>query len=225
MKKLIALSAALLLLFSLASCKKLIDVNLGNGAEFKYDSEYVKQNLTGDYSITYKTVSYENGQASAPTYTTATRTSQGYYYETTDEDGYKQGILYILSGDKYLQCYGSPEEGFELPEETEYTYAYTKEEVETLGGWGVFGFMTYYSDWATMMSADGTETIAGRKCDKFKAGFSILGTGIQNIYAVDQQTGVCMKYALAASAQGEYGAFEFECTEFKTGGCSLPAYS
>ena len=54
--------------------------------------------------------------------------------------------------------------------------------------------MKNYGELASLMKADGTETIAGRKCDKFKAGVTIMGAGIQNSYSVDQQTGICMKY-------------------------------
>ncbi|MCL2434466.1 MAG: hypothetical protein FWD16_08135 [Clostridia bacterium] len=230
MKKILTLSLTVLLmlatLLTLASCGSLGGGGGGSGGEFKYSKEFVAQNLTGDYSITYKTTNYENGQAGDPTFSTTVRTSNGYYYETADKDGNKSGILYVLHDDKYVMYQGSIEEGFTKPENLEYTLQLTQEEIENgYSGFGLFNFMTNYSDWSSMMKADGTETIAGRKCDKFRAGISFMGAGIQNLYSVDQQTGICMRYALAATAKGESGAYEFECTDFQIGGVKLPAYS
>jgi len=224
MKKFITLSIALLLIFSLTACN-LISLDIGDGSDFKYNSEYVKENLTGDYSITYKSVTYGNGQIESTNYFKVISTDEGVYTEITDEDGYKSGYLFVRNGDNYILCEGSPEDGFTKPESLEYAYQVTKEQAEAYGGMGLNYFINYYSDMASLMKSDGTETIAGRKCDKFKAGITILGAGVQNFYSVDQQTGICMKFALAASAQGESGGMEFECVEFLTSGVQLPAYN
>lgn len=228
MKKLISLSLVALMLLPLAAC----GIGGGgrggaSGGNFKYDDDFVKTNMPAEYLLTYKTTNYENGQPKPSSYATTIKTANGYYYESGDEDGYNSGSLYILHDGKYVQYSGTKEEGFTKPseEEMQWTYQWEPDQIELMAGSGILSYMTYYSTFAELMKPDGTETIAGRKCDKFKASIGLFGVGVQYAYSVDQQTGVCLRFGFAATTPEDSGALTFECTEFQLTGVSLPSYS
>ena len=84
------------------------------------------------------------------------------------------------------------------------------------------GFFTAYHNDTDVMNKVGTETIAGRSCDKFSDSAAAIGVAVNWTYFIDRETGVCLKYQVDQSAGNI--SMTFECTEFKTSGVSLPAY-
>ena len=224
MKKFLALTLVLILALSmLASCglgEKLVN-NVINGGDddgddtpFPYGNgnDFIKENLKGDYSITYE---YSYGDEETLTVKTA-RTSEGYYFSY-----YGIESLYIKDGDKYVAYQGSAEEGFT---KIDFLEPMELEEVESYTAFGT-GFMSQYSSDISGMKRDGSETVAGRDCDKYTYSIGAFGVGLKYSYSIDKATGVCLKWAYDLAAGGNSGSLSFTCTEFKTSGVTLPSYS
>lgn len=191
--------------------------NSSGGDAFQYGSDYIAEKLKGDYSITYKySVSGADGSDDAMT-SKYIRTSDGYYMAYSGLE-----MLYIKDGDMYDTYMGSEAEGFT---KMDFMDPISKEEVESNMGL-VGGFMSQYSAWdKSDMKRDGSETIAGRKCEKYTYSASAFGSAVKYSYCIDKDTGVCLKYSFDVSAIGQgAGSMTFECTEFKTHGVSLPNY-
>lgn len=165
--------------------------------------------LKGDLSITMKTTDstlkdWESIQVSM-------RTAEGYYYSISGEGGFKQ--LYVKDGNNYQVYmdwgqgegyinYGTPTSKEQIEDVIFYNSTYKK--VEKL----------YGSVW----KKDGTETVAGRICDKYTITIAAEGKTGTMSYCYDQKTGIQLK----SSAETSEGKLVTECTEFKTSGVVLP---
>ena len=212
-KNMILAAGAVILALSLSSCGK-----GGGDREISYDRDYVREKLTGDYSVTYKRTSYGYENAEETTYTTTTKTSGGLYYEFIDVDGQNRSTLFIKVGDGYVMCEGSAGGGFMLRNAPS-AHKYTESEAEEHIGFKNSGYMTAYSAHEPMTTPVGDEEIAGRDCDKFEV--EIPGQeGVDSFY-IDKETGVCLKFTPGA----EDKTSGFECADFRRVGVYLPPYT
>ena len=192
------------------------DKSGGGGKEdFKYGNgkDYIAENLKGDYSITYKATGSSTDDVYEVIYA---RTSEGYYINFPGMD--MGPMLYIKNGDKY-DLYLKNKNG-DVFEKVDFIDPIDEDQVQepVLGG-----FMTSYGS-LSGFERNGSETVAGRDCDKFELSAAGMGAAIRQIYCIDKETGVCMKFSIDLAADGQVGGVTFECTEFKTSGVSLPAY-
>jgi|GEM_PF-3101697 len=168
----------------------------------------INNNYKGDYSITYKStmpgVEGEQRQVFM-------RTSQGYYFEVP---GMKS--LFIKDGDEYLSYNDMRGNGLEV-----YGDPITQEQAEDIFT-AVYGFKVLPAAeelYGAKLKKDGTETVAGRKCDKYSTTITgEEGTGKVS-YCIDQQTGLILKSAI----EGAGNKIVQECIEFKTSGITLPS--
>ena len=182
-----------------------------SGDKFEYGNpaDFIANNLKGDYSITYK---YTIGGAEESFEITCARTSEGYLYRTMGIE-----YLYIKNGDKYDMYLGSSAMG--------YMKIDTMTDEDVLDTLTMFtGFMTSYGDNVSDLKKDGSETIAGRNCDRYTFEADGFGVKVSYIYCIDKATGVCMKFVYDITTAGEAAGLTFECIEFKTSGVTLPDY-
>ncbi|MCL1913172.1 MAG: hypothetical protein FWG10_04690 [Eubacteriaceae bacterium] len=230
MKKSFAIALAVVLAFSLlAACGGGNDRN-GNGGgnnsnsissedieelfDFNYDKNFLDNNLKGDFSITYKMImppseDSEGGEMVM----TFMRTSEGYYM-SFGEEGFNQ--LALDNGDTYdIYMDWGDGEGYR-----EYGNL-TKEEIEqSLAFIGALDSMSMYESLSgSKFKKAGTETIAGRSCDKYSVIITSEEVSATLSFSFDQQTGVFMKSVI----ESPEGAMIQECTEFKTSGVALPS--
>jgi hypothetical protein len=185
----------------------------GNGS-FDYGQSYIDNNLPDSYRLVYSITAYDNSGVSSVTWEQI-RTSKGYYFNTEDGDG----LLFIKNGQTYdLYILGS--DGVYENSGMDFEQSY----VENLMS-GFLGYMTNYVAYQNSMSKSGSDTVAGRACDKYSFAYAhALYGSVTYSCSIDKATGVCLKWSMDAQAHGEKGGYEFVCTHFSTSGVSLPAY-
>ena len=216
MRKLFVLAVVLVLGLSLIACGSGNGNSGGSSSSDKFEygngTDYIANNLKGDYSITYKYSSSGDDFLEI----TCARTSSGYYYKYAELE-----VLYIKNGSKYDTYYNITGNGF-----TKVTWIDPKTEDDVKSEFMfITGFMTHYGSNASDMTKIGSETVAGRNCDKYKYAWSYLGSSVQYTYCIDKATGVCLKYTYDVASGGQSGNLSFECTAFKTSGITLPSYN
>lgn len=252
MKKIITLILAMTMILSLASCSNIMvddkqgednqQVSQDNKNDNKNDNEndsandnqnenpdnentdtdtygekYISDHLKGDYSITYKITVKDNSNDEEGLTVTSMKTKYGYYFNI-----YGAEMLYIKSGDKYDQYMGDGAGGFSKMTDEQITEEEVKSAAES-----VTSYMVNYEEFKDEMKKIGSETVAGRSCDKFSFEESSFGLVAKFEYCIDKETGVCLKYTIESKVSGETGAYgyNFECTEFKTSGVTLPKHN
>lgn len=203
------------------SVKSLVDESDDNSdtgdTQFEYGEDYITSHLGDEYSIKYSLTSYDNGQASN-TYTVAlSKNEKGYYVDLGGGAEY----MYIKEGDVYVMCVRDEESSIFKKVSL---FTMSEEEVKTSVE-ATLGYMAYYSYYTDNLEKDGTATVCGRTCVKYKLKSYGWGASSSLVYYIDKETGVCMKYEAAIAAGGEYGSFTFECIEFSLSNVKLPAYS
>ena len=219
MKKFLILCLALIMLLAFAACgggggKDDDKFEYGNGADF------IAKNLKGDYSITYRySYSSDSSNALVMTYT---KTSNGIYYSYNGIEG-----LYVKNGSKYDIYQKDEEDG--VFRKVDFMDPITQAELEndpyySLTFLFLEGFMSQYGSFASGMKKTGSETVAGRNCDKYTYSFSGGGMAYKYTTLIDKTTGVCLKWQVEGSVYGQTSNVTFECTEFKTSGVTLPAH-
>ena len=231
-KRLIVLLTTIFLTLSFASCGKSED-NIASDLNslfpipqinetatpevpgFNYGSSYIDEHLKGDYSITYKITSSGTGETTSAYDIKMMHTDAGYYISM----GEGRELLYIKAGDKYTMYMGDSKNGFVAYGEPTYSEDDVKSQTQLF-----LGYMTMYVDFKEQLKMSGTETIAGKSCDKYLFDYDFLGSKLKYEYYIDKETGVCMKFYIEGSGAESAGQFTFECTEFKTDGVTLPAY-
>jgi hypothetical protein len=196
----------------------------GEGGSFEYDSDYITEHLTGDYTITYKVTFYSTGEAPAVSNQKITRTSAGYYFETrgtSEGEVEEESRLYVKTGSEYyLYQYNEDDDIYVLEHSTPYDEETMKQQVTAY-----MSYLSMHSEQSGLKS-DGTDTVAGRSCDKYKYSISLLGmAGMAYSYSIDKETGVCLKYAIDVSGGGQKTGYEFLCTEFNTTSAVLPEFA
>ena len=97
---------------------------------------------------------------------------------------------------------------------------YTPEKVEALCDQytsTLFGYLTMYSEHASIPMVKTATTVAGRQCDSYSFSIGILDYSIAYSLSIDVETGVCLEWKFSGQA-GEAGSASvaFECTSFKT---------
>lgn len=167
-----------------------------------------EHNYTGDYAITYRFTNSDSGGDSTQVYM---HNAQGYYMsfgEAGSQGGYE--ALYIKNGDAYdaymnMAGTGFTSAGASMPRdevEKGFIFLSTKSAVKDIG----------------IMKRDGSETVAGRSCEKYTAAVTTPEASGKVSYSFDKQTGVLLKW----TTESTEGSMVYECTEFKTSGVTLP---
>lgn len=183
-----------------------------------YTWEYILSHLPAEFSISYKIILNDDyGQETF--YSKVVRTSKGYYFE--GEGGPENSDLYIKNGDKYDNYYYDYYE-----KKFVFNDGYPQSSQSSLDDKFLISCGIYMAPWATTtgFTKSGSQTIAGRSCDKYIFNAVAPGVNISYTYFIDKATGVCLKMTFEASAGSQYGGYEFECIEFKTTGVTLPSY-
>ena len=187
---------------------------------FKYDDpvNYIKEHLTGDYSLTYLVTVNAPEETKEFNYIQM-RTEEGYFLNYMDQD-----VLFIKNGDMYDCYYRNVSKGYE---KADFLEQMTEEEVEKMLWSRTQANIIHKHDMLVMSNYDakGEDTIAGRKCDKFTENKVAVGAASGCSVWIDQETGVCMKYDYGVAIKGVIGEVIFECTEFKTGDVKLPEHN
>jgi hypothetical protein len=184
-------------------------------AAFDYSTDYIDDHLKGDYSIAYKITSKENNGESFEYTVKMMRTSEGYYV-SMDKD---TELLFIKNGDKYTMYVGDSENGLQPYGDATLTEEDIKSQAQVF-----LGYMSNYNEFKDELKRDGSETIAGKSCEKYVYNYSAQGSQLKFEYFIDKETGVCMKFFIEGSNQEGSGQYTFECTEFKTSGVTLPQH-
>lgn len=139
-------------------------------------------------------------------------------YWNIDEDG--EGVAFLISDDKdYAYGYST------YNDEWEYNYKMplASDDLSTFEMYfGLSGWLYMGHEYDGSLKKSGTTTVAGRKCDVYKYSMNILIEKVEYTLAVDQATGVTMKYDLGAAAYGQSASAGFEVTSFKTNNVKVP---
>ena len=180
-------------------------------SEFSIGKDEIKSNFKGDFSITFQLhISASDESAEM----TIMRSSDGCYLATPDFQ-----YLYIKNGDTY-DLYFPSDDGFY---KVDFIEPQTEEQVEANMG-VLYDLITTHSS-ISGLKKDGSETVAGRSCDKYTESAVGFGLALGATYCVDKETGACLKFQYDMATQEGMGRMTFECTEFLTSGINLPAYN
>ncbi len=182
---------------------------------FDYSDTYLADHLQGDYSITYRFTYYTEGEDTLVQTITCARAGDGYYIKMGEEST----ILYIKNGEKYDMYVGDPNGNLTKIE----GMVATEEEVQA-ATLPFLGYMGAYAEYDDALHKSGDATVAGRSCEQYTYEGAYLDTSARYDYYIDKETGACLKFFMAVSDNNIKGSYEFECTEFKTSGVSLPNY-
>lgn len=232
MKRIFAAVLALILAFSLLTAcgdsssdsdtnvngggdnNKSEDNNVIGGEAFEFGTDYINNNLKGDYHIIYDITTYENGETDSVTMEQI-KTQDGYYFSS---DG--DGVLFIKNGAAY-DMYVEYDGGYEKS-----GVSYTDDIVSAMMI-GITGYMTTYAAFGSSLNKTGTQTVLGRDCVEYKFDYvyPVYGYKFKYTYYIDKATGVCLKFLTEVEGEGEKIGYEFECSTFETSGVKLPAYN
>ena len=183
--------------------------------EFVYNQDYIDKNLGDEYWITYSYQSKSNGVAEDPLLITTAENEGGYYYK----DNQGNETLFLLNGSTF-DVYMPNDDGdlAKVPD-----LQLSKENVEGYST-SFLNYMTIYEVAIGDMTADGSETVAGRLCDKYVFHAVSIAASIDIHYSIDKATGVCLRYETEAISGNDTGAFQFVCTVFKTSNVEMPSH-
>ncbi|MFT3951795.1 MAG: hypothetical protein QM689_07640 [Oscillospiraceae bacterium] len=186
--------------------------------EFQYGDDYIAAHLGDEYSITYAYKTYGSTDGATEIDMTFSKTPEGCYYKYGNEAGSE--ILYIKNGDMYdYYIRDTAEDTFKIVQGVRFK----QEDIETSAA-SFLGYMDTYQDYADELEKTGTETVAGRDCDIYADKNNVVYGSLGVQYAIDQETGACLKFSVEYKDGESAAGYSFECTEFKTEGVTLPAY-
>lgn len=183
-----------------------------------YGKDYIKNHLGNNYSITFTVKTKVDNQTDTKTETMIV-TEEGYYYisEANNINGQtNQENWFIRNSANEYDMWFRNSQGI-IGRSSFGNTTCTEEDLQiTLGM--EFTYMSMYdgTGMAQFMEKSGTDTIAGRECDKYIYGGTYP-------YLIDKETGVCLKFTMATLTGG--GITEYEVANFTVGGASLPAYN
>lgn len=228
MKKTLFLVLALMLLLSVAGCgskKPANDPgnnsgnnnnsnnnNNNNEESFKYTKDYINNVLKGDYSITYRYTTTTGGGGSIEL--TSIHTSEGYCLKAAGTE-----TLYIKNDAGTYDMYtGAGGKFVKIPMDP-----LTEADVQSMSF--AYNFMQKAAATKGLTKA-GSETVAGRDCEKYTQTATGYGSTFTAVFYVDKATGICMKFSYDVDSANEGQSFDltFECLEFKTSGVTFPKY-
>ena len=219
MKKILAILLAAMMLLSLSSCGF---VNIkGEEVELNYDTAKMQENLEklrnedGIY-VELLITSYESGDKPVMSTMAYAETEDMFYFK-----GEKSESYYDFTDDTKTVMYDKNEEGVWVRSEVVYSETgMTREQMETsceLQASSIFTYLDMYEQFNGQKMKKSTVEIAGRTCDEFNVSIGILGYGMSYVFAVDPETGMCLKWSFSASAGMEGSAsVSFTCNKFET---------
>ena len=182
---------------------------------FEYGLEYIEKNLKDNYRIVYDITTYENGDTNSVTMEQIWA-KEGFYFA---QDG--NGMLLIKNGDNYDMYADAGNGKYEkIP------ISYPKDAAEAMVI-GITAYMNSYAVYGSMLKKDGSETVAGRDCEKYimEYTYPVHNYKYKYTYSIDKATGVCLKFKMDLQGEGKKIGHEFIATEFQTSGVSLPKYN
>lgn len=219
MKKLFAIIIATMMLLSLSSCGF---VNIkGEEVELNYDTAKMQENLEklrnedGIY-VELLITSYESGDKPVMSTMAYAETEDMFYFKGEESESY-----YDFTDDTKTVMYDKNEEGVWVRSEVVYSETgMTREQMETsceLQASSIFTYLDMYEQFNGQKMKKSTVEIAGRTCDEFNVSIGILGYGMSYVFAVDPETGMCLKWQISASAGMEGSASaSFTCNKFES---------
>ena len=219
MKKLFAIIIATMMLLSLSSCGF---VNIkGEEVELNYDTAKMQENLEklrnedGIY-VELLITSYESGDKPVMSTMAYAETEDMFYFKGEESESY-----YDFTDDTKTVMYDKNEEGVWVRSEIVYSETgMTREQMETsceLQASSIFTYLDMYEQFNGQKMKKSTVEIAGRTCDEFNVSIGILGYGMSYVFAVDPETGMCLKWQISASAGMEGSASaSFTCNKFES---------
>ena len=219
MKKILAILLAAMMLLSLSSCGF---VNMkGEEVELNYDTAKMQENLEklrnedGIY-VELLITSYESGDKPVMSTMAYAETEDMFYFKGEESESY-----YDFTDDTKTVMYDKNEEGVWVRSEVVYSETgMTREQMETsceLQASSIFTYLDMYEQFNGQKMKKSTVEIAGRTCDEFNVSIGILGYGMSYIFAVDPETGMCLKWQISASAGMEGSASaSFTCNKFES---------
>ncbi len=222
MKKLFGMTAVLLsLLLGLTSCGGLFGLGKGDEVVLEYDVEEMQANMDrikneDGILIELTVTSIETGQMAESEKMTYAETRNYFYYHAGEQELYMD-----FSDVTKAVTYTKNSEGVWEKYDTVYAdTGLTREQLEAQNALytaGFFGYLGNYSQFAGQSMKKSSETVAGRECDKFSLSVGAFGYGINYAFAIDRETGMCLKWEYGASAGMEGSAsVSFTCTKFET---------
>lgn len=207
------------MLLSLSSCGF---VNIkGEEVELNYDTAKMQENLEklrnedGIY-VELLITSYESGDKPVMSTMAYAETEDMFYFKGEESESY-----YDFTDDTKTVMYDKNEEGVWVRSEVVYSETgMTREQMETsceLQASSIFTYLDMYEQFNGQKMKKSTVEIAGRTCDEFNVSIGILGYGISYVFAVDPETGMCLKWQISASAGMEGSASaSFTCNKFES---------
>ena len=208
-----------MMLLSLSSCGF---VNIkGEEVELNYDTAKMQENLEklrnkdGIY-VELLITSYESGDKPVLSTMAYAETEDMFYFKGEESESY-----YDFTDDTKTVMYDKNEEGVWVRSEIVYSETgMTREQMETsceLQASSIFTYLDMYEQFNGQKMKKSTVEIAGRTCDEFNVSIGILGYGMSYIFAVDPETGMCLKWQISASAGMEGSASaSFTCNKFES---------
>ena len=208
-----------MMLLSLSSCGF---VNIkGEEVELNYDTAKMQENLEklrnedGIY-VELLITSYESGDKPVMSTMAYAETEDMFYFKGEESESY-----YDFTDDTKTVMYDKNEEGVWVRSEIVYSETgMTREQMETsceLQASSIFTYLDMYEQFNGQKMKKSTVEIAGRTCDEFNVSIGILGYGMSYIFAVDPETGMCLKWQISASAGMEGSASaSFTCNKFES---------
>ena len=162
--------------------------------------------LPAEYSITYQ-VAQENGKL---TEVTMERDADGYiYFASAAEE-----LLFVPSGAGYLLYRPNLSGVFLQVDDTLYTEDYVEEATAE------FQEYVQKSSLRSSQSAEFVEeqVICGRACDLYRIDMTLGAYEQDDLLAIDQETGVCMRWDIESQVDGYELSAEgsFSCVQFET---------
>ena len=218
MKKILTLILAGFMLLSLCSCNI---VNMkGDEVELNYDTAKMEANMNeikqdGLY-VELMVTSYESGDKPETSRMAYAETEDMFYFVGDGMETY-----YDFSDDAKTVMFDKNEEGVWVRSEIIYAETgMTREQMKAnceLQASAIFNYLGSYEQFNGQKMKKTTTTVAGRECDEFNISVGFMGYGMNYIFAVDPETGMCLKWSVSASAGIEGSAsVSFTCNKFET---------
>ena len=219
MKKLLSLTIAVFMLLSLCSCGF---INMkGEEVELNYDTAKMQENMDklrnedGIY-VELLITSYESGDKPVTGTMAYAETADMFYFRGEASESY-----YDFSDETKTVMFDKNEEGVWVRSEVVYAETgMTREQMEAqceLQASAIFTYLDMYEQFNGQKMKKTTTEIAGRTCDEFNISVGIMGYGMSYVFAVDPETGMCLKWQISASAGMEGSASaSFTCNKFES---------
>ena len=218
MKKLWILLIVGVMMLSLTACGI---VNMeGEEAEINYDSEKMEASMetmkTQGLLVELTVTSQESGSQTETGTITYAETANGFYFASEGDESY-----FDFSDSTKAVTYEKNSDGVWVRSEIIYENSgVTREQIESscrLQASALFGYLGSYEQFNGQTLKKVSTTIAGRNCDEFNISIGAFGYGINYTFAVDTETGMCLKWSVGASAGVEGSASaSFVCNKFFT---------